>query len=83
MIVVVHESCLISEHHFALGGRSELGTWLEELRLLDVTVVHFEKLPIVSIRLDDARILNGRIDVVHVLQAPQASAHSLRNAECF
>ena len=83
MIVVVHEPCLISEHHFSLGGCSELGTWFEELSLLDVTVVDFVKLPIVSVRLDDTRILNGRIDVVHVLQAPETSTHSLRDTECF
>ena len=54
---------------------------LEELGLFDVGAMHFVQLPVVPVRVDDARILYIRVDLVHVLDAPVAARHGLRQRE--
>ena len=72
MFIVIKEACLISVHDFLVVGSAQFSPWLKELGLLHMGPVDLIQLPIVSIRVDDATILNAWVHIAHVFQSPDA-----------
>ena len=48
-----------------------------------MTPVNFIQFPVVAVSVDNSSVLNLRVNIVHMLQTPEASTHSLRQWELF
>ena len=81
VLIIIEKSRFWSEQDSFVSGWSQAWSRTEKLCLLHVTAMHLKQFPMVSIGLYDSCILNLRIDIAHVLKAPQASADSLRKWE--
>ena len=81
MVIVVEKPRIICKHNCLVACFSQVGPRLIELGLLDMTAMDLIELPVVTVCVNYSRVLYLRIDIVHVLQAPEPSTHGLRQGE--
>ncbi len=65
--MVVEKTRLCRESHETVAVLAHGRSWLEKLGLFHMGPVHLVKFPPVAICVQESHVLNGRVDITHVL----------------